>query len=253
MEVMVGERLRKRFGNVKAVDGVSIRVMAGEVLGIIGPNGAGKTTLLNLISGILKPDSGKVMVRWKEKLIDITGWGPAKIAKLGVARAFQIPNIFDNMSVIDNLRSALMGREGYYSRVLKLYDRIEEVEKEAWRLLRFFGLEEKAEEVALNLSHGEKKVLDIALALALKPTILLMDEPTAGLSAAEKPMITELIGKLKRETGVAIVVVEHDLDVIFSISDRVMAMHEGRLLAEGSPDQIRADARVKEAYFGEEI
>ncbi len=250
--VLKGEDLRKHFGNVRAVDGVSLHVMPGETLSIIGPNGAGKTTLLNLVSGIIRPDAGRVMVRRGDRYVDVTGWSPARITRLGVARAFQVPNIFDNMTVIDNMRAALVGATGVYSRTLKPYYSIAGVEEEAWRLLEFFGLAGKAEALARDLSHGEKKVLDIALALASKPSILLLDEPTAGLSAAEKPLITGLLKRLRDEAGVAIVVVEHDLDVVFEVSDRVMVMHEGRLLAEGPPEEVRRDPRVKEAYLGEE-
>ncbi len=251
--VLIGKGLKKYFGNVRAVDGVFIQINPGEVVGLIGPNGAGKTTLLNLLSGVLKPDSGEVLVYvgGKKEYINVAGWNPAKITGLGVARAFQIPNIFENMTVIDNLRAAIIASKKLYGKTLRFYDRINDVEREAEKLLKLFGLIEKAESIAGGLGHGERKILDIALALTVKPKILMLDEPTAGLSAAEKPLIIDLIRKLKNEINAAILVVEHDLDVVFTVSERVVVMHEGKILAEGTPEEIKSDIRVREAYFGE--
>jgi branched-chain amino acid transport system ATP-binding protein len=249
--VLVAEGLRKYFGNVRAVDGVSLKLGEGETLGIIGPNGAGKTTLLNLLSGVLKPDAGRILVRGERGYVDVTGWSPAKIARMGVARAFQMPSIFENLTVIDNVRAALVAARRLYAGRTEHYDAIPEVEEEAWKLLEFFGLEEKGHVLARDLAHGEKKALDIAIALALKPRVLLLDEPTAGMSAAEKPQVVEMLNRLKKVSGISVVVVEHDLDVVFAVSDRVLAMHEGRVISEGPPERVRSDPLVKEAYLGE--
>lgn len=249
--VLVAEGLRKYFGNVKAVNGVSFKLGEGETLGIIGPNGAGKTTLLNLLSGVLKPDAGRVLVRGDKGYVDVTGWSPARIARMGIARAFQVPSIFEGLTVIDNVRAALIASKRLYSWRMDHYDSIPEVEEEAWKLLEFFGLQEKGYTLARDLAHGEKKVLDVAMALALKPRVLLLDEPTAGLSAAEKPQVIEMLDRLKKASRISIIVVEHDLDVVFAVSDRVLAMHEGRVISEGPPEKVRRDPLVKEAYLGE--
>jgi branched-chain amino acid transport system ATP-binding protein len=240
--VLEGVGLRKYFGSVRAVDGVTLRLREAEVLGIVGPNGAGKTTLLNILSGVLKPDAGRVLLRLGGRVVDVTGWPPARLASYGVARAFQIPSVFENMSVIDNVRAAVVGRMRLYARTLKPYDGgLREVDEEAWSIMEFLGLEGKAYTLARDLSHGDRKLLDIALALALRPRVLLLDEPTAGLSAAEKQSVTRLVARLREEKRVSVILVEHDLDVVFAVSDRVMVMYEGRVLAEGDPDAVKRD------------
>ena len=251
--ILIAEELKKYFGNVKAVDNVSFEIYPREIIGLIGPNGAGKTTLLNLLSGILRPNKGKILLYTNKSIeyINIAGWNPAKINKLGVARAFQIPNIFEGMTVIDNIRAAFIANRSIYTKIYKFYYKIDSVERNAYNLLNLLGLYEKRNYLAKNLGHGERKILDIALALTMHPKIILLDEPTAGLSAIEKPLITNLIRKLKEKFNVALLIVEHDLDVVFNISDRVIVMHEGKILTEGNPAEIENDKRVIEAYFGE--
>jgi len=246
------KELRKYFGSVRAVDGVSFELHEAEILGIVGPNGAGKTTLLNLISGVIKPDSGKVMTRIRGRMVDVTGWPPPKLSSIGIARAFQVPNVFEGLSVLDNLRAAIIARNRLYRSISKPYDGgLAGVDDEAWRLLEFVGLSDKYYVAARSLSHGERKLLDIAIALALNPRILLLDEPTAGLGSQDKDLVVDLIKKFRAEQRKSVIVVEHDLDVVFSVSDRVLVMYDGRVLAIGPPDAVRADPRVRKLYLGE--
>ncbi|MEB3774415.1 MAG: ABC transporter ATP-binding protein [Desulfurococcales archaeon] len=247
--VLIVEDVRKYYGKVTAVDGVSLTVEEGRVVGLIGPNGAGKTTLLDIISGIVKPDAGRVKLATPGGEIDLTGKPISYITRMGVSRAFQIPNVFNGLTVLDNLRTALIASRRLYSKSLKKYEDLPEIDEEAMRLASLVGLDERLDVTASSLSHGERKLLDIAMALTTKPRVLLLDEPTAGLSAVEKGRITRLIMDLKA-SGIPMLVVEHDLDVVFSVSDSVVAMHEGKVLARGSPEEVRRDPRLRIAYFG---
>ena len=250
--VLKAKEVKKYFGNVRAVDGVSIDIMENEILGIVGPNGAGKTTLLNLLSGIIPPDSGKILLLVRDRYIDITGWSPAKIAKLGVGRSFQIPNVFDMLSVLDNVKLALYAFNREYLGVRKRYKTDSRLTERALEILEIFGLKGKEGVLAGRLSHGERKALDIAVAFALKPRVLLLDEPTSGLSATEKKSISRFIRRLREEEGITIAFVEHDLDIVYSTADRMIVMYEGSILAEGAPDKVREDPQVKRVYLGEE-
>ncbi|MCE4602873.1 MAG: ABC transporter ATP-binding protein [Desulfurococcales archaeon] len=248
--VLVVEDVRKYYGRVAAVDGVSLTVEEESVVGLIGPNGAGKTTLLDIISGVVKPDTGRVKLATEEGEIDLTGRPISYITRMGVSRAFQIPNVFSGLTVLDNLRTALVASRRLYTRSTRSYESLPGVDEEAHRLASLVGLGDRMEVPASSLSHGERKLLDIAMALTTKPRVLLLDEPTAGLSAVEKGRIVELIRDL-RGRGIPMLVVEHDLDVVFSVSDRVVAMHEGKVLVEGRPEEVRSDPRLRVAYFGE--
>lgn len=244
--------LKKYFGNVRAVDGVTFYVRRGEILGIVGPNGAGKTTLLNLISGIIKPDSGKVEIYSdRGDYVNITGWSPIKIKDLKIARTFQMPNIFDDLSVVDNIRLALYTVRKKYFNISELYAENSEINKLTGEILEIFDLNGKDKVKAKDLSHGDRKILDIALAYALNPKILLMDEPTSGLSAVEKNNISKLIKKLRDKMNITIIFVEHDLDVVYTTADRIIVMHEGKIIAEGSSEDIRSNPIVKTIYLGE--
>ncbi|BEP17300.1 ABC transporter ATP-binding protein [Pyrofollis japonicus] len=250
-EVLVVENARKYFGGVRAVDDVTLKLLEREILSIVGPNGAGKTTLLNIVFGVIKPDKGRVLLRVGDKFLDVTGWPPRRLVRIGLARAFQTPSVFNDMTVIDNVRAAIIARKkALFS--LKGYYALGDVEEEAWQLLDYFGLGDKAYVLAKDLSHGERKLLDIVLALASRPRVLLLDEPTAGLSASEKQTVMEIIKRLRDDMGVSVIVVEHDLDVVFGVSDRVVVMYEGRVLAEGPPSVVQEDERVRTLYLGEE-
>lgn len=249
-ELLIAENLKKYFGGVRAVDGVSLALGYAEIVGIVGPNGAGKTTLLNILSGVLKPDQGRVLLNMGDRFSDVTGWPASKLVRVGVAKAFQTPRIFPNMTVIDNVRAALIGRKKSYFAIRGYYS-LKDVEREAWSLLSYVGLSSKAYYEAKDLSHGEKKLLDVVLALALEPKLLLLDEPTAGLSVSEKKLVMDVVKKLREDLGVSIIIVEHDLDVVFSASDRVIVMYDGRILAEGDPESVQRDERVRMLYLGE--
>ncbi len=238
--------LRKHFGNTRAVDGVSYTVNEGEFLSLVGSNGAGKTTLVNLISGHLQPDSGAILFEDR----DITGTTVAERIRAGIARSFQIVNIFDGLSVYDNVTLSVFSREGKTAKFATLADHDEEVRKEAFEVLGQFGLAAKSEVLAGGLAQGERKLLDVAVAYALRPKLLFLDEPTSGVSTREKAQIMDTVSSVVRSGKVTAVIIEHDMDVVFKYSDRIAMMHEGSLLADGSPEEIRANRDVASILLG---
>ncbi len=238
--------LRKHFGNTRAVDGVSYTVNEGEFLSLVGSNGAGKTTLVNLISGHLQPDSGAILFEDR----DITGTTVAERIRAGIARSFQIVNIFDGLSVYDNVALSIFSREGKTANFATLADHDEEVRKEAFEVLGQFGLAAKSEVLAGGLAQGERKLLDVAVAYALRPKLLFLDEPTSGVSTREKAQIMDTVSSVVRSGKVTAVIIEHDMDVVFKYSDRIAMMHEGSLLADGSPEEIRANRDVASILLG---
>jgi len=239
--------LRKYFGEVKAVDGVSLEVNPKSIVSIIGPNGAGKTTLLNLVSGLIKPDSGRVYFRGR----DVTGWSPAKLVKLGLARCFQISNVYDTLTVLDNVRAALHSVRRAAFSLKSTYYSIQSVNEKAKEVLELFNLWDKREKTPTELSHGDRKLLDIAISYALAPKAMLLDEPTAGMSIREKRRTVDVIKMLRDKLGVTVMLVEHDLDVVYEISDEVIVMHEGKVIARGKPEEIKRVQAVREVYLGE--
>jgi ABC-type branched-subunit amino acid transport system ATPase component len=242
------ESATKRFGALAAVNDVSFDVRPGEVLGLIGPNGAGKTTLLNLITGTSKPNNGRVVFLGD----DVTSLPPRRIAAKGMARTFQHVKLRSNMTLLDNvmLGTYPRTRTGFLSGALRL-DRAEEnaARAEALRQLQRVGLSEKFGELAGNLPLGQQRLLEVARALATDPVLVILDEPAAGLRALEKRTLSELLRSLRGE-GMTIVLVEHDMDFVMNLVDRIVVMDFGAKLAEGMPPEIRADARVQEAYLG---
>jgi len=248
-DILVVEDLHKWFGRLHAVDGVSFTLSRGEVLSIVGPNGAGKTTLLNLISGVVRPDRGRVLLRSRDGLIDITGRPPHEVTRLGLGRSFQIPNVFDGLSVEDNIRVSLLTRTGRIGVLRRIYRGFPEVEEELGRVLEIFGLEDARERLGSELSHGMRKKLDIAISFALRPRVLLLDEPTSGLTQGEKRDMIQLIQGL-RGGETSFIIVEHDLDVVREVSDSLIVMHEGRVLAHDVPDKVLRMSEVVDAYLG---
>jgi branched-chain amino acid transport system ATP-binding protein len=238
--------LRKQFGETRACDGVNFVVNKGEFLSLVGSNGAGKTSLVNLISAHLKPDSGKILFEDR----DITLASVHERIKAGIARSFQIVNLFDGLSVFDNVALSIFSREGKTARIAALADHDHEVRDEAFEVLRQFGLDRMSAVPAGGLAQGERKLLDVAIAYALRPKLLFLDEPTSGVSTRDKGQIMDTVSSVVRAGTVTAVVIEHDMDVVFRYSDRIVMMHEGRFLADGTPEQIRANRDVANILLG---
>jgi branched-chain amino acid transport system ATP-binding protein len=246
MSLLATQKLTRHFGDTRAVDGVDFAVEQGELLSLVGSNGAGKTTLVNLISGLLRPDSGTITFHGK----DVTTQTVHERIRAGIARSFQLVNLFDQLTTLDNLALAIFSREGKTRNFAYLADHDRVVRQEAGGLLEEFGLAEKAEVSAGGLAQGERKLLDVAVAVALRPTLLFLDEPTSGVSTREKAPIMDTIAAIMRSENITAVIIEHDMDVVFKYSDRIVMMHEGRILAEGTPDAIRANELVTTMLIG---
>ncbi|TMQ22005.1 MAG: ABC transporter ATP-binding protein [Candidatus Rokuibacteriota bacterium] len=237
--------LTKSFDGFVAVSGVTFGVPRGAISAIIGPNGAGKTTLFNLITGHLRPDRGHVTLNGR----DVTHVAPHDLCRLGVGRSFQRTNIFPRLTVFENVQAAFICHRGGGWNLLAAGDGVHRDETAA--LLESVGLAGRAGEVAGFLSHGGQKQLELGLALALEPEILLLDEPTAGMSAAETRESIRLIERIVRERGLTLLFTEHDMEVVFSIAQRLTVLHQGRVIADGAPDEVRRDTEVRRVYLGE--
>ena len=238
--------LTKKFGDLRACDGVSFIVNKGEFLSLVGSNGAGKTSLVNLISGHLKPTSGQI--RFEDK--DITLTTVHERIKSGIARSFQIVNLFDGLSVFDNVALSIFSREGKLVKIAALADHDQDVRAETLDVLGRFGLASMRAVLAGGLAQGERKLLDVAVAYALRPKLLFLDEPTSGVSTREKTQIMDTVSSVVRDGAVKAVVIEHDMDVVFRYSDRIVMMHEGRCLADGTPEEIKANRDVASILLG---
>ena len=239
------ENLMKAFGGFQATDGVDLSVEKGSLRSLIGPNGAGKTTLFNQITGYLVPDSGRVVFKGEE----ITGLHPYEISRKGITRAFQIINIFPRLTVLESVQLAILAKRGDTLKCFAPAKRM--VWDEAMAVLETVGLAERAEALARELSHGDQRVLELALALAGEPELLLLDEPMAGMSPFERVKVTELIQKIHQDRGVTVLFCEHDMDVVFGISEKVTVLHQGRVIAEGKPEEIKKNEEVHMVYLGQ--
>lgn len=246
MSLLTARDLRKNFGGVEAVAGVSFTLAAGELLALIGPNGAGKSTCFNLLNGQTPPDSGSVVLDGT----DITGWAPRRVWRMGVGRSFQVAATFASMTVRENVQMALIARRGLVWRFLRSAHRLFRAEADA--LLAQAGLADQADQGCGALAYGALKRLELALALANDPRLLLMDEPAAGLAPADRRVLMDLVRRLARERNCAVLFTEHDMDIVFAVADRIMVMDRGKLIAEGDPAAIRANRLVQAVYLGEE-
>lgn len=245
MSILRTEHLSRNFGGLMAVNNVNIAVEPGERRAIIGPNGAGKTTFFNLLSGELRPLSGRIFLDEQ----DITPLPVYERARLGIGRTFQRNNLFLGLTVYENVQLALQQRLGIASRWFQAADAFDELKQEALDLLTALDLEERLFQPAGSLSYGEQRQLEIALALAMKPRVLLLDEPTAGMSPAETAAMVQMIENLPRD--VTLLIIEHDMDVVFSLADRITVLHYGEVIAEGTPEEVKNNPRVLEVYLGE--
>jgi ABC-type branched-subunit amino acid transport system ATPase component len=237
-------KLSRKFGGVVALNEVTMAVEPGERRAIIGPNGAGKSTLFNLVTGNLRPTLGQIYLDGR----DITYLSVHQRARLGLGRTFQRNNLFSNLTVFENVYLAVQQRQGLAGSLFKVATHSNGAGREATRLLERVGLLSQQDVPASTLAYGQQRALEVALALAVEPAVLLLDEPTAGMSPAETADIIELIGTLP--PALTILIVEHDMDVVFSLADRITVLHYGRVVSEGTPAEVRADPQVQEIYLG---
>jgi len=240
------EHLNKAFGGLRACHEVNYEMGAGELSAIIGPNGAGKSTFFNLLTGYHRVDSGEVLYKNR----DITNWPPYRIARLGIARAFQVSNIYPALTTYENVRQAILTQQ---KRTLNLFTPAKQlVKEETLELLEITGISEHSNVISGNLSQGDKKRLELAIALGCKPELLFLDEPTAGMSGEETHETMGLVERLNREMGLTILFTEHDMSVVFGYARRLTVLHQGAIIAQGTPEEVRENETAQKIYLGEE-
>lgn len=257
MAILSVQKLTKSFGGLTAVSDVNLELHKGELVGLIGPNGAGKTTAFNLLTGVYDPTEGTVSLERNGRAHEIQGKKPYVICKSGVARTFQNIRLFKDLTVLDNIRIAMHQNVRYnlfnaFFHLPSFYKEERALIEKSMKLLEIFHLSDKKDELAKNLPYGEQRHLEIARALATEPVLLLLDEPAAGMNPAETAKLTELIGWLRKEYKLTILLIEHDMSLVMKICERIYVLDYGRVIASGTPAEIRANKRVIEAYLGEE-
>ena len=246
MAILKVEHLNKAFGGLQATNDVNYEMQTGELSAIIGPNGAGKSTFFNLLTGYHQADSGKVLFQGK----DITNWLPHRISRLGIARAFQVSNIYLALTTYENVRQAILAQQ---KRTLNFFTPAHRLaKKETFELLEVAGLSRHANMIAGNLSQGDKKRLELVIALGSKPELLFLDEPTAGMSREETHETMDLVKRLNQEMSLTILFTEHDMAVVFGYAKRLTVLHQGAIIAQGSPEEVRSNETAQKIYLGEE-
>jgi branched-chain amino acid transport system ATP-binding protein len=246
MALLQTVNLKRYFGQTRAVDNVNLSIEEREFVSLVGPNGAGKTSLINVISALLQAEAGKIIFKGE----DITRFSVTQRVKAGIARSFQLVNVFDDLSTFDNVALAIFSRQGKTAHLGALAHLDHAVSNEAVAVLTQFGLVAKRSDNARDLAQGERKLLDVALAYALKPKLLFLDEPTSGVSTRDKGQIMDTIASVVRGEGITAVIVEHDMDVVFKYSDRIVVMAQGAILAQGTPQEIRKNEQVAMVLLG---
>jgi branched-chain amino acid transport system ATP-binding protein len=254
MNVLEVSRLKKSFGGVQALDGVSFAIEEGAIVGIIGPNGAGKTTVFNVITGYYTPEGGSVTFNGR----NVTGVAPYKLSRLGIGRTFQNLRLFGNLTVTENVQSAVLRKHGYNPisavfRTGRYFRAQENARLEAKRLIDFFGLSGKEEYRASSLPYGDQRRLELARALSTEPKLLLVDEPGAGMNPREIQSLVETVKEVRDKFSVTVIIIEHQMGLVMNVSDKVVVMDFGEKIMEGTPEEVKKDRRVIEAYLGEEF
>ncbi len=247
-ELLRTEKLRKTFRDLAAVDGIDLQLAEGVLLALIGPNGAGKTTLINLLSGALAPDAGRVIFRGE----DITRLPSHLRVRRGVTRSYQVMNIFPRLTVHENVLLPVLARQRRLFRFFSPADAYTEAVEEADQVVREVGLSEQRDQAAGVLPHGDQRRLELGITVAVQPVLCFLDEPSAGMNPAEWTIVLQLVRRLARDRQTTFVVVEHDMDVVFSLAERIVVMNRGRILADGTPGEIRGNREVRDIYLGEE-
>lgn len=258
MTVLKLEDISIFFGGLKAVSNFNLQLEEGELIGLIGPNGAGKTTIFNMITGVYTPSEGNIYLGQKNGLKKITGLKPYQITRLGMARTFQNIRLFKDLSVLDNVRIAHHFNVKYNAlqsifRTPGFYKEEAEVREKALELLKLFNIDQKSDELAKNLPYGEQRKLEIARALSTNPRLLLLDEPAAGMNPQETMDLMELIEFIRKEFNLTILLIEHDMNLVMGICERIVVLDYGQVIAEGNPEAIKQNPRVIKAYLGEEV
>jgi ABC-type branched-subunit amino acid transport system ATPase component len=244
MAILEAVGISKHFGGLMASNDVSFAVERGRITSIIGPNGAGKTTLFNILSGMYRPDAGQVLFEGQ----DISGWPIHKIVNLGIVRSFQVLNIFNEISPAENIRLAIQSRKKRGLNFFRSAAGFDDINRETYEILDEIGLNAVKNLPTKILSYGDKRVLEIGIAMASRPKLLLMDEPTSGLPSSETERIKAFIKKISAQ--LTVLVIEHDMDIVLTVSDVIIVLHQGRVIAQGAPAEIKANAEVQEAYLG---
>ncbi|NWF57507.1 MAG: ABC transporter ATP-binding protein [Syntrophaceae bacterium] len=246
MAILELKSLSKFFGHVAAVSDLTLSVKKGEITSLIGPNGAGKTTFYNVVTGKFPPTAGKIFFNGE----DITGLPPFKVWEKGISRSFQITNIFKNLTVLENIRTALIVHMGKSLNFFRPVDQYSELHEKSLRVLKLIGLEDRKDTPCHAISHGDMRIVEVGIVLASEPKLIFLDEPTAGMNPTETMRMVNLIKELYEKTSTTFFITEHDMNVVFAISHRIIVLDRGKMLADGTPEEIRNNLEVKKAYLG---